>query len=112
MDNKKYFYVSGFISLSLFGFFLSMFVVMLFKVHDIKTYGLKKENYISVSINLTPQKKSSRKVTSSQSKVKSSIQSKSKNIDVNSISLVCDKYFKLISTIIKFRNEIILMKIN
>jgi len=85
MDNQKYFYVSGFISLSLFGFFLSMFVIILFKVHDIKTYGMKKENYISVSIKLTPQKKSSNKAVSAPSKMESTSKAKNKNINVNSL---------------------------
>ncbi|WP_457744742.1 TonB C-terminal domain-containing protein [Sulfurimonas sp.] len=85
MDNQKYFYISGFISLSLFGFFLILFVVMLFQVKDMKTYGMKKKNYISISINVAPVKKVSKKATSVQSKIESSVKSKSKNINVNSL---------------------------
>lgn len=48
--NNSYFYISGFISVSLFTFFLLLFINMLFSSSKIKAYALKKDNYISVSI--------------------------------------------------------------
>ncbi len=56
MDNSKYFYLSGFLSLFLFGSFFLIFAYILFNNTKTKTYGMKKKNYISVSIEL-PQPK-------------------------------------------------------
>ena len=87
MDNQKYFYISGFISFSFFFFFLAMFVVMLFKVSDIKTYGFKKKNYISVSVDIASAKSSvvKHKRSSSAVAVASQTKTPSKNIDVNNL---------------------------
>jgi protein TonB len=85
MDNQRYFYISGFISLSLFMLFLGLFLVMLFQVEDIKKYGFKKENYVSVSVVLTPSRKQQKHKSSSVSKVVSQVVTKSKNIDVNNL---------------------------
>jgi len=85
MDNQKYFYISGFISLSLFFLFLSMFVIMLFQVQDIKSYALKKNNYISISLNTVPQVKATKKSQSTSYKIQSTTVSKTKNIDVNNL---------------------------
>ncbi len=51
--NNSYFYISGFISISLFTFFLLLFVNMLLSNSKIKSYALKKDNYISVSISMS-----------------------------------------------------------
>jgi len=85
MDNQRYFYISGFISLSLFILFLGLFVVMLFQVEDIKKYGFKKKNYVSVSVVLTPTHKQQKHKSFSASKVVSQVVTKSKNIDVNNL---------------------------
>lgn len=53
MDNKNYFFiVSGIISVSLFTFFLTLFIFMLFSSDKNKIYALTKDNYIAVSIEL------------------------------------------------------------
>lgn len=57
--NDDYFYLSGLISLTLFGLVLLLAVYFVVYKGKTKVYGLKKENYIAVSIALTPQKKSS-----------------------------------------------------
>jgi len=85
MDNQKYFYISGFISLSLFFLFLSMFVIMLFQVQDIKSFALKKNNYISISLEMVPQVKATKKSKSIPYKIQSTTVSKTKNIDVNNL---------------------------
>ena len=85
MDNQRYFYLSGIISLFLFIFFLFVFVVMLFQVKDIKTYGFKKKNYISVSIALSPTKTRVSKKKSFVKKIADTATSSSKNIDVNNL---------------------------
>jgi protein TonB len=85
MDNQRYFYLSGFIAFSLFFLFLSLFVVMLFKVYDMKSYALKKDNYVSVSIEIEPQKNIMKKAVSSSVQIQSSSNEKTKNIDVNDL---------------------------
>jgi len=52
VNNNKYFYISGFISISLFLLFVSLFFYMMVTSVDIKSYALKKENYISVSLDI------------------------------------------------------------
>jgi protein TonB len=51
MANNRYFYLSGLISLSLFALFLVLFVIILLQQEKLKQFALKKDNYISVSIN-------------------------------------------------------------
>ena len=65
-----------------------MFIVMLFQVKDIKTYGFKKENYISVSITTVPTKTRVAKKSSSTiaaAPVATKQKSVTKNIDVNNL---------------------------
>ncbi len=59
--NNSYFLVSGFISLTLFAFFLSLFFYMMFSSSKLKEYALNKDNYISVSIQLPKEKKTKSK---------------------------------------------------
>ena len=81
-NNSRYFYISGFISLSLFIAFLIAFIYMMFSVSNMKIYGYKKKNYISVSIQTVPAKhRSSKKIMKSSPTSTSS----SKNIDINSL---------------------------
>ena len=59
MDRENpYFFISGFISLSLFSFFLILFFYMMLSKSNIDTYALNKDNYISVSLQVvsTPTK--------------------------------------------------------
>jgi len=51
--DKNLFIVSGFISISLFTIFLSLFFYMLFSSKKVDIFALKKDNYISISINTT-----------------------------------------------------------
>ena len=64
-SNKHYFYISGFIAFSLFILFLLLFIFTLFKPNKINTYALKKESYISISLEVVEvksvQKKKSQK---------------------------------------------------
>ncbi len=60
--DNSYFIVSGLISLSLFTFFLTLFIYMMFSSTKINTYALKKDNFISISLETVniatkPQKK-------------------------------------------------------
>jgi len=47
---NSYFYLSGFISLSLFTFFLSIAIYMMVTLEPNKQFALKKDNYISISL--------------------------------------------------------------
>jgi len=50
MDNKTNFYISGFISLSLFMLVAFFAIKVLFSTTKTNSYALKKDNYISVSV--------------------------------------------------------------
>lgn len=53
MVNKdSYFYISGFISLSLFAFFTVVFFIAIIVSKDIKSYALKKDDFVSVSLDM------------------------------------------------------------
>jgi len=51
--DRNLFIVSGFISISLFTIFLLLFFYMLFSSKKADIFALKKDNYISISINTT-----------------------------------------------------------
>jgi len=57
VKNNSFFYLSGLISLFLFIFFLFSFGYMLFKSNKIKSYALKKDEYISISVDIIEPKK-------------------------------------------------------
>jgi len=81
-----------------------MFVVMLFQVKNIKSYGLKKENYISVSIATAPTAKTrvtKQKSGTAATPVATMQKSVSKNIDVN--NLFSDVWTQKISHKVKKR---------
>ena len=53
MVNKdSYFYISGFISLSLFLFFTIIFFIAIVISKDVKSYALKKDDFVSVSLDM------------------------------------------------------------
>jgi len=87
MDREtKYFYISGFISFSLFIILALLFVRLLFNPLKIDSYGLKKENYISVSIEIPKiATKKSKAKTKSKPLPSATTEEKSKNIDVNNL---------------------------
>jgi len=51
-NNNSYFYISGFISISLFSFFSFLIVYTLFSKIDKNVFALKKDNYISISLDI------------------------------------------------------------
>ncbi len=59
-NNSTYFYTSGIISLSLFCFFLFLIIQTLFSNSKIETYALKKDNYISISLEMPKVQKSTK----------------------------------------------------
>lgn len=86
MDKKNpYFFISGFISLSLFSLFLFLFFYMMMSKTDIKAFALKKDNYISISLDLVPAP--SKKIEKKISTVKKEVQSveEVKEIDIGDL---------------------------
>ena len=51
-ENRFLFYLSGLTSLSLFAFFLALFVYMMFVSPKVNQFALTKDNYISISIDM------------------------------------------------------------
>ena len=58
---------------------------MLFKVYDIKSYAFKKDNYVSVSIDIQPKKQSKKSAIKKSIQIESSKKSPTKDIDVNNL---------------------------
>jgi len=97
MDNSKYFYLGGFLSLTFFAFFAALFVYLLFHTLEQKNYGLKKKNYISVSLVVT-QKTPSKKVHTKKIKTTSQpvVSAPKKNVDLDVNNLFSDVWTKKI----------------
>ena len=93
--NNTFFYLSGFISLSLFTLFLSIFIYMMINKVTIDTYGLKKDDYISVSIEIpkTVTKKNNKVVNS----VAQEVSTPEEVEDINVEDLFSDVWTKKIS---------------
>ncbi len=110
MDNNKYFYISGFISLSLFFSFFALMVFTILTTSKLNVYGMKKDNYISVSIKLPKQKLKIRKIRkirkkSSYKKPKNNIV-KQKNVNIDELfSDVWTKKIKKIKKQKKLNNK-------
>lgn len=51
MVNNNYFYISGLISFGMFFFFISIFIIMMLKSEKTQQFALKKDEFISISIN-------------------------------------------------------------
>ena len=86
-DNNKYFFISGFISLALFSFFLLLFFMMLFSSIKIKSYALNKNNFVSISLDNIKTKELVRKETASSlvQPTQEPVDIPSENIDVNDL---------------------------
>ncbi|EDZ61540.1 hypothetical protein SMGD1_2276 [Sulfurimonas gotlandica GD1] len=80
-NNNSYFYISGFISLSLFAFFASLIIYMLFTKSNVDIYALKKDNYISISLNMPEIQTSSKKSVATPIEENSVIEPSDVNID-------------------------------
>jgi protein TonB len=86
--NNSYFILSGFISLSLFALVLSMFMYMLFSSSKIKTFALKKDNYISISLEVVdiPTKKVQKPIVVPKEEIVSTPEVQEvKDVDINDL---------------------------
>ncbi|MBD3823395.1 MAG: TonB C-terminal domain-containing protein [Epsilonproteobacteria bacterium] len=69
--NETLFYTSGFFSLLIFSFFIVLFLELMNSSRIIKSYGLKKDEFISISLEMSlPQQKSSPKIEQNAKTVK------------------------------------------
>jgi periplasmic protein TonB len=84
-NNSNYFYLSGLISLSLFGVMFALFVHMLFSVNSLKSFALNKENYISISLEMPNLTTKSKKKNVQSAPVESLSETPSQNVDVNDL---------------------------
>ncbi len=84
-NNNSYFYISGFISVSLFTFFLLLFINMLFSNSKIKAYALKKDNYISVSISMSDLKTKSIKKNITIPVIETQTPVEAKEVDIGNL---------------------------
>jgi len=105
MDNTKYFYISGFISISLFSLFVVLMLFTIFSSSKLNVYALKKDTYISVSIEM-PKTKPKRRTNTK----KSSIQKVTNDIvepkDVSIDDLFSDVWTKKIKKTDKKKKDI------
>jgi len=83
--NNTFFYLSGGIAFSLFFLFLSLFVTMLFKKSKIDTYALNKDNFISISLDTVPVKKTATHKNVIKKQVETSSEELVKDVDVNDL---------------------------
>ena len=86
-ENNKYFYISGFFSLSLFFLFFVLFFMMLLSSSKIKSYALNKNNFISISLkNIKTDEIISKKAIIHEVKsMNKPVNIPSENIDVNNL---------------------------
>ncbi|MCK4737020.1 MAG: TonB C-terminal domain-containing protein [Sulfurimonas sp.] len=103
--NDRYFYISGFISLSLFIFFLTIFIYMLVSSDKINSFAMKKDNYISVSI-VTPKIASSSVKKSVKKQVKEETSTPVKSKEINIDNLFSDVWTKSIKKTEKTEKKI------
>ncbi|MCK9492407.1 MAG: TonB C-terminal domain-containing protein [Sulfurimonas sp.] len=80
-SNNTYFYTSGLISLSLFTFFLLLIIQTLFSNSKIDAFALKKDNYISISLETPKVQKSTKTIPQKQEEQVTPVESKEINID-------------------------------
>ncbi|MCD6189910.1 MAG: TonB C-terminal domain-containing protein [Sulfurimonas sp.] len=83
--NNPLFYISGFISLSLFTFFLAIFIYMMISSSNINEYALEKDNYISISMDIQPKSSKSAKKSLQPTPVESSVSEMPQDVDVNDL---------------------------
>jgi len=84
-NNNNYFYLSGLISLSLFAFFIALFITMMFTSPKLNSYGLKKDDFISISLVVPKVSTPVSKKSSSSAPTPSEVQTPDENIDVNDL---------------------------
>ena len=85
VDNRTNLYLSGLISFALFSLFFFSFITMMFTPSKIDTFALKKNDFISISLEVQELKVSSSKKIETVSTPESSEIDTEKNIDINNL---------------------------
>jgi protein TonB len=80
-SNNSYFYISGFISISLFIFFTSLIFFLLFAQSKVDIYALEKNNYISISLDMPKLQTTSKKSVATVAQKDSVIEPKDVNVE-------------------------------
>ena len=83
--NNTFFYISGLISLSIFTFFLAIFIYMMISTSKINSYALQKDNFISISMDIQPKNSSSAKKSVEPTPIESAVSEIPQNVDVNDL---------------------------
>lgn len=83
-QDSQYFYISGMISISLFLVMLFLAITMLFTPSKSLSFAMKKDTYISISLEV-PKEKSSRPKKIEKAAAQEAIVEPKKNIDVNNL---------------------------
>ncbi len=83
--NNNLFYISGLISLFIFIFFLAIFIYMMINSSQIDSYALKKDNFISISMDIQPKKSKSAKKSLQPTPVESAVSETPQDVDVNDL---------------------------
>ena len=81
VNNNSYFYLSGFISISLFTFFAFLMIFTLFSSAKNDIYALQKDNYISISLEIPKLQTSNKKSIAIAVEENSIIEPNDVNID-------------------------------
>ncbi len=94
--NNRLFYLSGFISLLIFIFFLATFLYMMLNSSSIESFALKKDNYISISMDIQPEASKATKKSVQPAPIETATPDIAQNVDVN--DLFSDVWTKKIQT--------------
>ena len=84
-NNNTNFYLSGLLSLGLFTLFFILAVMTLFTPTKINTFALKKDNFISISLEIPKEKSVQAKREEPAPSVSEPVTTPKKNIDINNL---------------------------
>ena len=83
--NNTNFYLSGLISLGLFTLFFVLAIMMLFKPSKMNSFALKKDNFISISLEIPKQNSPQQQKQEQAASVSEPVVTPKKNIDINNL---------------------------
>jgi len=84
--DNQYFYISGFLSFALFSFFLAIVLFMIMNSDKSKIFALEKDNYISVSIDMSIKKAKQTIKNLPKTPIKeTNVQTKPEDINIDSL---------------------------
>jgi len=84
-NNNTNFYLSGLLSLGLFTLFFILGAMTLFSPSKINTFALKKDNFISISLEIPKEKNVQAKREEPTSSISEPVVTPKKNIDINNL---------------------------